>query len=33
MEGIIYKYTDKEGKVYIGQTVNEEKRIKQKTQK
>ena len=28
MEGIIYKYTDKEGKVYIGQTVNEEQRIK-----
>lgn len=27
MEGIIYKYTDKDGKVYIGQTINEEERI------
>ena len=29
MEGIIYKFTDSDGKVYIGQTTDEEKRMKQ----
>lgn len=29
MEGIIYKFTDSDGKVYIGQTTDEEKRMRQ----